>query len=316
MDPSVADVLRLVGDGATGQILMALGERPLRTGQLAERMEDCSSRSVYRYTSKLHRHALVDRFEEAGVPSTVILSLSTPSGRNLYRLLRMFAATPLARLPAEGSDFQSWTSLSLLGELWDTGFVGELGRGSRSLTELAQSAPEMTYHQVTRRMELFIADGLLMRVPKGRLKHYGMTDHGRRRMALVTGIGRWRRRHLEDGAPGLAIGEMATVLRTALPLVLLPEYAGMSIDFGVSGEMDRNERRATEMLQGTIDDAGTMHCDRAAQPAVNGSARGTLNTWFAALLDGNRGRMQVGGDLSLVDVCLTQLHKVLWEGSF
>jgi DNA-binding HxlR family transcriptional regulator len=312
VDDSVAGLLRLVGAGAGGQILMALGTGPLRTGELTELIHQFSPRSVYRYASKMHERDIVDRFEEAGVPSVVVLSLSDPPGRNLYRLLRTFAATSGARLPSEGRDFESWASLSRLGELWDLGFVEELSRGSRSLTQLAQSAPEMTYHQVNRRLGLFVSCGLLVRLQHGHLKHFGLTDHGRRRMALVASVGRWRRRHLGEGTPGLTIPEMATVLRTALPLILLPKFAGMNVDFGVSGGVDQNGHREDETLQGTIGLDGTMRFDGAVEPSANSSARGTINTWFAALLDGKRGRMQVGGELPLVDACLTQLHEVLW----
>jgi DNA-binding HxlR family transcriptional regulator len=309
---SMADVLRWVGDGAGGQILMALVKGPLRTGELTERIRRFSPRSVYRHTAQLQERELLVRVEEPGVPSVVMLRLSDPSGRSLCHLLRDFAATPLAQLPTKGRDFESWAPLSLFGELWELGFVEELSHGSRSLTELARSAPQMTYHQVNRRMGLFVADGLLVRIQVGHLKHYELTEYGRRRMALVAGVGRWRRRHLDNGEPGLSTEEMATVLRTAMPLILLPAFAGMSIDLGVSGAMDANGHRDTEMLQGTIDVEGSMHCDRAVVPSASGSAGGTLNTWFAALLDGNRGRMQVRGNLPLVDACLTQLYDVLW----
>jgi DNA-binding HxlR family transcriptional regulator len=312
-DSSVAGLLRLVGDGAGGHILIALGAGPLRTGELTELIHQFSPRSVYRYANKMQERDLVDRLEELGVPSTVVLSLSEPPGRNLYRLLRAFAATSGARLPSEGRDFESWASLSQLGELWDLGFAEELSRGSRSLTQLAQSAPEMTYHQVNRRMGLFVSCGLLVRLQHGHLKHFELTDHGRRRMALVAGLGRWRRRHLEEGTPGLTISEMATVLRAALPLILLPEFAGMSVAFGVTGTADQNGHREDETLQGTIDVDGSMRFDEAAEPLANGSAGGTINTWFATLLDGKRGRMQVGGVLPLVDACLTQLNEVLWQ---
>jgi DNA-binding HxlR family transcriptional regulator len=293
---------------------MALGPGPLRTRQLTDRVQQFSARSVYRGANEMRGYALIDRREEPGVPSTVVLSLTDPVGRNLFRLLRTFASTSLARLPEGGSDVQSWASLGLLSELWGLGFVEELSYGSCSLTQLAGVPEEMTYHQVNRRTGLFVGSGLLMASHReGHGKRYELTEHGRRRMALVAGIGRWRHRYVADEAPGLTGEEMATVLRAALPLVQLPQYAGMSIDLGVSVAQDQNGLRETQTLQGTIGHDGTMRCDQMVRRPAEGSATATINTWFAALLDGNRGRLRVRGNLGFVDACLTQLHEVLWE---
>jgi hypothetical protein len=58
-----------------------------------------------------------------------------------------------------------------------------------------------------------------------------------------------------------------------------------------------------------------MRFDRAPKDTPDGLAAATINTWFGVLLDGNRGRVKVRGDLKLVDACLTQLYDVLWAES-
>jgi DNA-binding HxlR family transcriptional regulator len=45
---STADVLRLLSAGATGAILMALGEGPLRTKTLTEHVPGYTPRTIYR----------------------------------------------------------------------------------------------------------------------------------------------------------------------------------------------------------------------------------------------------------------------------
>ncbi|HEY6837430.1 MAG TPA: winged helix-turn-helix transcriptional regulator, partial [Geobacteraceae bacterium] len=207
-DCSVAGILRLVGMGPGGQILMALGTGPLRTERLAEQIEDFSSRSVYRHVSKLEAHHLIDRHEEPGVPSKVVLRLSQPAGRELFRLLKAFAATPRSRLPGGASNAHSWSSLSLLSELWRCGFAEELSREPRTLTQLAGGSHGMSYHQVNRRIGLFLSSGLLLVSRERGHKRYVLTDHARRRMALIAGIGRWRRHVIVNGAPGLTTTEM------------------------------------------------------------------------------------------------------------
>jgi DNA-binding HxlR family transcriptional regulator len=313
-DFSIAGILRLIGTGPGGQILMALGAGPLRTTQLTNQVEDFSSRSVYRQVAKMESHRLIDRKEEPGVPSRVTLSLSEPVGRELFRLLQAFAATSMSQLPGGGSSAHSWSSLNLLSELWGCGFVEELSHESRSVTQLAGGSHGMTYHQVNRRTGLFVTGGLILLAPrKGNGRRYGLSDHGRRRMALIAGIGRWRRHVTTDGVAGLTVAEMATVLRAALPLPTFPTYVGMTIDLGVSGSMDVNGHRAKQILRGLVDASGIMYYDASGEQFVDGAAMATINTWFAALLDGNRGRIQVRGDLDLVDSCLTQLYDLLWE---
>ena len=238
---AVADVLRLIGGGAGRQVLMALGQGPLRTKQLTERVPDFSARSVYRCVGLMSSYGLIDRYEGPGVPSTVLLRLSEPAGRNLFRLLRSFPS------PSE-------EPLSLLGEQWEMGFFHELGQEPRSLIELAERPHGLTYHQVKRRTQLFMDAGLLdLCSPNGSDRQYELTDQARRRIALVTAIGRWRHRHVvAEGMPGLKPAEMAAVLRTVLPLIALPEHAGTGIDLVVAGDTDRYARRDTETVRGTV----------------------------------------------------------------
>lgn len=295
---------------------MALGPRSLRTEQLTRRLLHVSERSVYRYAANLTEYELIERYEEAGVPSKVVLSLTDPPGRTLYRLLKRFAATNMAHLPSSESSVQSWSSLNLLSQLWGSGFVERLSHKPQTLTQLSGGPHGLTFHQVTRRMRMFSDIGLLLACPpSGPGRRYELTEHGRHRMALIAGIGRWRQRHVFTGEPtGLTGSELATLLRAALPLILLPEFSGMSFDLGISSPADKYGLRTVESLQGVVTADGSIRCDLPHETTVNGSAVATVNTWFAALLDGSRGRMRSGGNLPLVDACLTGLHTVLWEG--
>lgn len=300
-DCSVAGILRLVGTGGGGQILMALGPGALRTRQLTGRIKDFSARSVYRRVSEMEACGLIERDQEPGVPSKVVLRLTEPAGRELFRLLRAFAPASSAQL-------------NQLGELWEFGFLEELSREPRSLAQFARGRHELTFHQVNRRIGLFLASGLLAAAPAaGNGKEYELTREGRRCMALIAAIGRWRRHVLPDGIPGLSIAEMATVLRAAMPLATLPEHAGSSIHLTVTGAVNAGGHRDLEMLRGTVGGDGVLRYAAAAEETAEGGAGATINIWFAALVDGSRGRIRVRGDLELVDSFLTQLYDVLWQ---
>lgn len=312
---SVPDVLRLIGSGAGGPIIMALGTGPLRTQQLTDRLSHLSPRTAYRHIGNLREQGLIIRQEERGVPTRVILSLADPLGRDLCRLLRSFVPSTMKKLPRRGNGAEPWEALALLGDFWELGLIEELSDGPRSMIEMARVSHPMTYHQVSRRASLFATYGLTSSChPNGNGKTYELTDEGRRCMGLISGIGRWRQRHLMvNGSLGLTVEEMATVLRTALPLVRLPEFAGKRINLEVAGKADENGYRLTHSLTAEIAADGTMKCDLGLAASADGSAAATINTWFGVLLDGNRGRVKVGGELPLVDACLTQLYDVLWE---
>ncbi|HEU5063672.1 MAG TPA: winged helix-turn-helix transcriptional regulator [Solirubrobacterales bacterium] len=279
-----------------------LGLGPLRTKQLTERIRGFSDRSVYRCLRSLENYGLIERYEDSGLHSKVLLRLTEPLGRNLFRLLRHFEATP-------------WKEMRLLGELWEAGVVDELSRGPKSLMELLAAPHDLTYHQVKRRTGMAVDCGLLEGSShKGNSRLYELSDRGRHRMALLADVGRWRHRYLVPGdAPGLALEEMATILRAALPLVQLPANAGMRVDLIVTGALEYGQREVAT-VPGLVGREGVVRFDPQPEREANGSASATINTWFAALLDGHRGRIRVRGELGLVDRCMTQLHDSLWSG--
>ena len=139
---STADVLRLLSAGATGAILMALGEGPLRTKELTERVPGYAPRTIYRYAGKLAELEVIARDEEPGVPSKVVHSLTDACGTELYELVNRFADASLTRLPGrQASTPHAWASLGLLADLWETGMVEDLACEARSPTELARGRP-------------------------------------------------------------------------------------------------------------------------------------------------------------------------------
>jgi len=306
-------VLRLLGSGPNGAILLALGNGPLRTKRLTQRVSGYAPRTVYRHAGVLAGVGLLERREEPGVPSKVTHNLSRPSGRDLFRLLDASAIAALPRLPDGQADARAWASFELLAELWESGIVDELSCEARSPTELATAPHGLSFHQIDRRAHLFTASGLLSERPgRGRNKRYGLTEKTRRDMALIAGIGRWRRRYVTPESPGLTVAEMATVLRTALPLVRLPQRVGKSISLTVIATDGRGDEEG-ETLWARAERRGAVRCGRGPAASADGWARATVGTWLVALLDGKRGRLQVGGDVGLIDAYLTQLYARLWR---
>jgi DNA-binding HxlR family transcriptional regulator len=292
---------------------MALRDGPLRTKELTERVRGYTPRTVYRYTSKLTGLGVIARQEEPGVPSKVVHSLTEPCGRELCELIDAYADASLTRLSNGEIDAHAWGSLGLLADLWESGMIEALNYGPRSPTELARGEHDLSYHQVNRRAGLFAIGGFLRETSAtGRRRKYELTEKARRTMALVAGIGRWRRRYIvPEGTPGLAPREAGSLLRTGLPLVSLPEYGGRSIGIGVAAEdMDNSE---TDEVWASIEPDGDVLIREEPAPEVNAQAEGKVPHLIDALLDGSREGIRVSGDSHLIETCLSRLNAVLWE---
>jgi DNA-binding HxlR family transcriptional regulator len=312
-DLTITGVLRLLGSGASGSILMALRDGPLRTKALTESVPGYAPRTIYRYTAKLTELGIVEREEEPGVPSKVVHRLSEPSGRELAELVDAYADASLGRLPSGEIGAHEWGSFALVADLWESRMVEALNLGERSLTELSHGDHDLSFHQVSRRASLFTIAGFLRETTEGgRRRSFALTEKARRALALIAGIGRWRRRHVAPmETAGLTSGEVAGLLRAVLPLVSLPDHRGMSLELRVSprGGSGAEEER----VWAQVESDGAV----VALPAPTGDADsvgfGQVADWVDAVLDGPQKELSARGDARLLDECLRQLHLVLWE---
>lgn len=308
---STADVLRLLSAGATGAILMALGEGPLRTKNLTERVPGYAPRTIYRYAGKLAELEVVEREEEPGVPSKVVHTLSDPCGTELYELVNRFADASLTRLPDGRVDAHAWASLGLLADLWEAGMVEDLSCEPLSPTDLARGKHGLSYHQVNRRAGLFKASGLVSETEgPGRRRLYGLTEKTRRKMGLIAGIARWRHHHVvAEDEEGMTVAEIATVLRVALPLVEIPSHAGKCLRLSVRSDDGAGEGRDVWV---EVERDGTVHSCAPPPADPAGGGRGTVGAWIAAILDGDAGSVFIGDDEKLIADALAGLYETLW----
>lgn len=313
MELTIPQVLRLLAAGASGVIVMALGDGPLRTKELTERVRGYTPRTIYRYSSKLADAGVLERHEEPGVPSKVTHNLTDPKGQDLYELVVAYADASFTRLPDGRIDAHAWGSLAMLADLWESGLIDELNLGPKSPTELAQLEHGLSYHQVNRRAGLFAIGGFLREeTSRGNRRAYALTDKARRGMALIAGIGRWRRCHIvPSGSSGLTPEEAAGVLRTALPLVTLPEHNGKKLGIEISPV--GGEGHEGDAVWARVAEEGSVRCCEGPLAEVDGHARGKVTAVVDTILDGPRNGLLLDGDEQLVKECFERLHSILWK---
>lgn len=315
---TVSGVLRLLGAGASGAILMALAREPLRTKALTAEVRGYTPRTVYRYAGKLTQLGVIAREEEPGVPSKVVHSLAEPRGRELFELVKAYGDASLARFPNGAINAHAWGSLAVLADLWQSGMIEALNFGPRSPTELSRSANGLSYHQVNRRAGLFAVGGFLHeKATVGTRRSYELTTKTRRGMALIAGLGRWRQRHVvPPGTSGLALREAASVLRAALPLVALPEHADKS--FGIEVAEQEADGAEIDLVWAEVGPNGDVISCEGPLPEVDDRLRMDVTSLLDALVDGPDEGLRARGDHCLIAACLERLRLRLWEpeGSF
>lgn len=302
-------MLRLLGAGASGVILMTLGEGPLRTKELTERITGYAPRTVYRYSTRLTEIGVVGRDEQPGVPSKVVHSLTEPRGRELYELVNAYANASLGGRIAAAE----WGSLALVADLWESGMLDALNHEPRTLTELAQGGHGLSFHQVSRRVGLFAREGFIEEtVEGGRRRHYALAGKARQVMGLVAGIGRWRRHYVvPKGGSGLSAGEAAALMRTVLPLIVLPDHTGKSFELRIVPPTGKGADE--EPVWGDVGADGAVVNRLSPLELLDSSARGNVAAWVDSLLDGPRNGLKTKGDAGLIDDCMRQLHATLWS---
>jgi DNA-binding HxlR family transcriptional regulator len=313
-EQGVADILRLLGAGASGAILMALGDGSLRTKELTQRVPGYAPRTVYRHIAKLVEFGAIERDEDRAVPSKVVHRLTDSSGTDLHHLVDAYATASLERFANGDVGGRSWGSLTLLAELWDSGIYGDLNGDSHTATELAGMSDRLTFHQISRLTNLFAIGGFISEVSDGgRRQHYQLTSQARRGMALIAGLGRWREDHVVAvGESGLTMLETAEVLRTVLPLLILPDHGGKSFELSVKAPDHISEEGKAVWAEVKLDEGVIGVAGPLAQ--LDGWGGGGVQVWIDALVLGSTDGITIGGfDDPLVADCLRGLHTALWE---
>lgn len=306
-----AAVLKMLGAGARGEVLMVLGERSQRTMALVSRIPCYAERTVYRASHQLADVGIVSRKEyEESVPSRVVLSLTKPAGRELYDLVQVYADASLNRLPNGQIDAALWRFLQHLGDLWGSGVLAKLNLVGRSVTEIATASRRLSYHQAVRRLDLFMIRGLVEDLGGARRHRLILSPRARRGMGLIAGVIRWRHRYGAVGVPGSDVREAASALRLALPLVQLPEYSGKTFGIAVSGE--KEDGKVNDVVWVRVRDDGHVFAAASPGPEVDSRVSGDVEALLAMVVDGARNQMDIDGDSDFVELCFRRLYTALW----
>lgn len=138
-----------------------------------------------------------------------------------------------------------------------------------------------------------------------------LTDWGRRSAAVLMAAIRWERRFAVDPAPVSAEDALALLLMP-LPLVRLgADQRGtclLTVDLDPAPGRARSAELWLRLRDGQVVEHSTEPRRRRAPSAL---IHGSLDAWFAALLDGEPARLRLSGRTELAEVLLAAIHTEL-----
>jgi DNA-binding HxlR family transcriptional regulator len=308
--PAASSVIRLLATESSAAIMTVLGEGPLRSAQLKDRLAQYSPRTVYRRVDELVRLGAVVQRTFATSPPAVVYELTVPTGRELLSVLEEIAAVWLRGCHGGPTEGQRWGLLALLADGWDSAIVRELTYQPRSLSELGVVS-DMTYHQLARRVTRLAAAGLLERVPNARVTRYALSEQTRRGATVIAAAAYWERRNLPPPRP-LSASETGALLRAALPRVTLPDHAGavfaVTVEAPRKESQDEKDVQRFDSLRVEVDEGGSIRCIERGERPPDAWARGSIDAWLSVLVEGEARSLQVGGDREIVDAHFLRLH--------
>jgi hypothetical protein len=100
------------------------------------------------------------------------------------------------------------------------------------------------------------------------------------------------------------------LLRAALPRITLSDCAGATFVVTVETPRGRDGEDAQRFgsLRVEVEQGGIISCVERGEVPPDAWARGSIDAWLSALVEGEAGFLQVGDDRSIVDAHLLQLH--------
>ena len=304
--PAASRVIRLLATESSAAIMAALSDGPQRSSRLKDRLAQYSPRTVYRRVDELVRFGAVEQRSFATSPPTVVYELTEPAGQELLGVLEEIAMTWLRRCHDAPVAGRRWGALALLADGWDSAIVRELSSRPRSLSELGVVS-DMTYHQLARRVTRLTAAGLLERTGADRVTRYTLSEQTRWGATVIAAAAYWERRNLPPARP-ISAQDAVALLRAVLPLVQLPDHANAA--FVATVEVPRGEEDAQRFgsLRVEIAGDGTVSCAERGEDPPDAWARGSIDAWLSVLVEADSAALRIGGDRSIVDSHLSQLH--------
>lgn len=256
----------------------------------------------------LARAGVVEKHREGQFPRAVHYQLSA-AGYELLAVTKVLAAWLTAspeRPTALGSNAAKSTIKTLV-EGWTTGMVRALSSRPLSLTELNRVIGSTSYPSLERRLSSMRLLGMVEAVPGSRRNTpYAVTDWLRGAIAPLVAAARWERRRMREAAPAITNRDIEAAFLLTLPLLRLS--ADVSGTCCLAVQMGDARADGIVGVVARVQDGVIVSCVAGLDGSPDAWALGRAGGWCSAVIGGDAGALELGGEPGLAADLVEQLR--------
>ncbi len=307
-------VLSLLAGPLCAPILRAHLDGPLRLPDLRERLGGAAQTTLRGQVGNLRDLGALERHVRSGMPYTVENEL-TAVGHGILAVADMVEAW-LARAPQGPLVFGSEAAKGAIRALvagWDSTMLRALAARPLSLTELDNVISEISYPAIERRLsamraakqvEASLQDGISA-------KPYAVTEWARQAVRPLVAAGRCECEHLAGATDPLTRLDVEAAFLLAAPLASLPANASGACLLAVSTDDGEDDGRLVGVDVG-VERGEVVSCSASIDPESRSWAKGPVESWTTAILEGPPSSLEVGGeDVELVRALIAGIYGAL-----
>jgi DNA-binding HxlR family transcriptional regulator len=309
---SGAQALTLLSSPLNFLLLQAIAEEPKAQVTLRRETGSPAQTTIRAQLRKLIDAGAVQKGQRNRFPGAHAYELTT-TGEELLSvagvLERWLAKSPEGPLTLRENGAKA--AVGALIEGWSTTLLRALAARPLTLTDLNNIIGSLNYPALQRRISAMRLAGQLEIVRsngKGNLNQ--ITDWLREGVAPIVAAARWERRHLPDATA--AIGAIDTEATFLLAIPLLQLDAGLSGSCRLAAELPNGERWSMAGVMVEVEDGRIAACVTRLAGVPESWILGSPAAWLNAMIDGDSGNLELGGDRHLARAILDGLHGVLF----
>jgi DNA-binding HxlR family transcriptional regulator len=196
---------------------------------------------------------------------------------------------------------------------WDSTMLRALAARPLSLTELDNVISEISYPAIERRLSAMrAAKQVEASFQDGNpAKPYAVTEWARQAVRSLVAAGRCECEHLAEAADPLTRLDVEAAFLLAAPLAALPATANGACLLAVSADDQEDDGRLigvdVDVARGKV-----VSCSASIGPESRSWAKGPVESWTAAILEGPSGDLELGGEnVELARALVEGMHDAL-----
>jgi DNA-binding HxlR family transcriptional regulator len=305
-------VLALFSAALHGLVLKALEDGPLRLAELRRRVGGPPQTTLRGHLGNLIGMGALEKRSRDGAPNMVDNAL-TPVGLELLFVADVLERW-LSRCPAGPLDLEregGKGAVKAFAGGWNSAMLRALAVRPFSLTELDTLISAFSYPALERRLSAMHLSGLV-RATQGERNGtpYAVTEWLRLAVAPLLASIRCERRQMPAETAPLGRIDVEAAFLLAVPLVSPPTGAGGACQLTVEDGADSRWREAGVAV--AVERGEVVSCSSRLEPKPATAVRGPALAWLEALVGGDAGELEIGGDRELALGLVDGLHAALF----